>query len=595
MRSGRLLSAVAVVCLFVLVTGADAVVGEAAGSEPGPMSVRSIEGRAAFGGDGTRWLTWNTATSMPAGAGVVRYGFAQCSANPDSMYIISGVDESFAVVANVWRYDSTTDTWNALAPIPTPQEGSSAVCYENKIYVAGGGGATQFYIYDVATDSWSAGTDLPRGVWGAALGAWDGRLFMAGGDADFSFGDTSNAVDIYDIGSGLWNASGSTMPVAVVTAGWRQVGNYLYVIGGWTDDSPTSNSVESQRYDMENDTWQIGPVFPSGRADFALAVTARNLVAIGGDANGGGAFDASDQVELVDYTLFPLGQWQDAGAPLAAAVTALSSGACTEAASGGEIWAVGGYDGGSITGTAKFRQTYPCSPVSPSPGALIGVDGGNNSLVKYSRTGSVVAKHPFVSAVGTPVGVAVVGNEVWVAGTNDMAAPLDLRSGAMGPAVAASTSSIEALGSEGVYLYMGDYAAGQAEVYDTSGALLTTITLSPAPYMTGFDTDGTRIFVGSYDDSTVFVYDMTGALVSFFYTGIPLGTISGLSYDWGNDTVWVSTGFGSDEIINFDLSGVALGSFPANSPWINGLASQQYLFADAFESGNPYGWANVVP
>ncbi len=67
----------------------------------GPMSARSAEGRVVLGG-GPKLPVWNAGASFPAGAGVVRYAWTQCPTMPDSVFIISGVDESFTVTTNSW-------------------------------------------------------------------------------------------------------------------------------------------------------------------------------------------------------------------------------------------------------------------------------------------------------------------------------------------------------------------------------------------------------------------------------------------------------------------------------------------------------------
>jgi PKD repeat protein len=328
----------------------------------GPASVRSSTGRAALALDqiGSP-LAWTAAAPLPPGDGVVRYAKAQCADTPDSFYIISGVDESFNITNNVWRYDADTDTWTALAPIPVGQEGPSAVCFEGFIYVFGGGGTNQFYIYDIAGDSWAAGPSLPRLVWGAATGAWDGKVYMIGGDSDFFFGGTSNAVNIYDIAGGAWS-TGASMPTPRGTAGHTQIGEYVYVVGGWGDAAPGANAAVAERYNMATDTWESGPAFTTALADGSLAATEAYLYAMGGDANGGGAFDASATVEVLDWTAWPGGSWTDLGDPLPTGVTANNGGFCTEAMAGGEVWSTGGINLGFVVQTANnFRPSEGCA------------------------------------------------------------------------------------------------------------------------------------------------------------------------------------------------------------------------------------------
>jgi Kelch motif len=328
----------------------------------GPTSVRSTEGRAALASQPGQPDAWLAGADIPMG--VVRYAKAQCADQPDSFYIIGGVDESFSVTDQMVRYDADTDSWTTLAAFPSPVEGPNAVCYEGFIYVAGGDGSNQFYIYDVAGDSWTPGPALPRGVWGAAVGAWDGFVYVAGGDSDFYFGGTSNEVDIYDIAAGAWIGTGTPMPTPRSTPGQVQAGQYLYVVGGWGDDAPAANSTATERYDMSADTWETGPSFDIALADGALAVTSEFLYALGGDANGGGAFDASDPVYVLAHADWPGGAWTDAGDPLPLGLTANNGGFCTSAVEGGEVWSTAGID---LSFTVQRGNNY-----RPSEGCFSG-------------------------------------------------------------------------------------------------------------------------------------------------------------------------------------------------------------------------------
>ncbi len=80
-------------------------------------------------------------------------------------------------------------------------------------------------------------------------------------------------------------------------------------------DAPASNVRATLRYDLETDTWELGPEF-SGRADLALAATAQALYAMGGDKDGGEFFDAVRLVERLDLSAWPDGVWTDMGDPL---------------------------------------------------------------------------------------------------------------------------------------------------------------------------------------------------------------------------------------------------------------------------------------
>ncbi len=309
--------------------------------------------------------SWYNAAPLPQGT--VRYAHTQCPGDPNRFYVIAGVTDGHGS-DKMRRYDADADGWTELAAFPSPGEGSAAVCYQGRIYVAGGsGGMSRFYIYDIAQDTWAEGPGLPRAVWGAAMGVWDGRIFLAGGDNDFAFGGQSGEVDIYDIAAGTWYTNGAAMPAATSASGWTQVNEYLYVVGGW-GDTMANNITATQRYNMAFDYWSIGSPFASGRGDFALAATGQYLYAIGGDADGGGPWDAITLTERLDYTHWSGAAWTDIADPLPTALTAYGGSFCTTAKSGGEIWSTGGMipASWSYAATHQYRPSEPCVTIPAS-------------------------------------------------------------------------------------------------------------------------------------------------------------------------------------------------------------------------------------
>ena len=335
-------------------------------SEPaavGPLSVRSQQNIAGMYGSteavgsvvGTAWFN-----GMSGPLGVLRYAHAQCPETPNSFYVTGGVSYdswsgAFYPSYSTLRFDAEVNRWTWLSSIPFAAESAAAVCYGGKIYVMGGGGTDRFYIYDVRTDVWSEGPLLPRGVWGAAAAAWNGKIYLVGGDNDFEFGGSSSAVDIFDIASGSWS-SGAPMPAATAAAGSVQAGPYLYLVGGY-GDTARLNLDATQRYHFDSNTWEMGPAFASRRADFALAVTDQALYAMGGDLNGGYAFDPSTTVERLALSDWLGGAWTEYPQELPEMLMGNSAGFCTEAVGDSEIWNTFGYNPwyGYTTSANYFR------------------------------------------------------------------------------------------------------------------------------------------------------------------------------------------------------------------------------------------------
>jgi len=287
---------------------------------------------------------WTQAAPIPHGS--ANSATVQCPDDPDRFYVIGGWSGPDEPITQTLRFDADTGDWFRLAQLPSEISSAAAVCYQDKIYVAGGEWfdiSNDFYIYDIPADSWSNGLSLPRQVKGAAMGAWDGRLYLVGGTPESNDQGLHpvNQVDVYDIAAQTWDADAlPPMPAAASFPGYTQAGPYLYVVGGYSGDYDANVTV-TQRLDMAIGQWQAGPEFTSARAMLAAAISGQHFYAIGGDLNAGDELDATDLVERLDLADWPDGSWQDLGDPLPA-ISQGNTSACTNALLGGEVWSTGG-------------------------------------------------------------------------------------------------------------------------------------------------------------------------------------------------------------------------------------------------------------
>ncbi len=339
-------------------------------------------------------LVWVPAASAPVG--IVRYAQAQCIGQ-NVFYVISGVAAGGSITTANQRYNATTNTWTPLAPIPSGSEGPAGVCYQGKIYVAGGGSAN-FFIYDITANTWAAGPAMPFATAMAHMGANNGKVYVAGGDADFNPSTgVLNTVAVYDIATNAWVANGANMPTATSAGGYAQIGTFLYVVGGWGTTAPTTNVNQTQRYDMATNTWSAGPTFTTARSDFALAASGVALYAIGGDNNGGGFFDLSTTVERLAVSTWPAGTWT-ATDSLPSARSAHRGGFCTNAflPASGEVWSTAGIAAPfpTFTGTNQYLQAEACPSVAVAtavPAALEVDPAPANRVIEPNEAAVVVA------------------------------------------------------------------------------------------------------------------------------------------------------------------------------------------------------------
>ena len=378
---------------FVAAGLAAALLASPAWAANGPMSVLNNPAAAAVAEQGDVPLVWINGTPIP-GAGLVRYAHAQCLGS-NSFYVISGVAAG-ALTNAARRYDAATNTWASIANYPLSDEGPAGVCFNGKIYVAGGSvNTTAFQIYTIATNTWTAGPALPTGTALAQMAAFNGKVYVIGGDADFNpASGVLNVVNVYDIATNTWGAAGAPMPTALVAAGYAQKDNFVFIVGGWVVASPGANGNVTLRYDMTANTWTTGPAFTSARSDLNVAITSGALYSIGGDANGGGFFNAVPVVERLDYSTWPAGAWTVGADPLPIGLQAMRGGFCSRSffPATGEIWNTGGLTSGfAFVTTNQYLQSEAClADVSVVPAALV-VDSTGNLVMEPNEAAVAVA------------------------------------------------------------------------------------------------------------------------------------------------------------------------------------------------------------
>ena len=149
--------------------------------------------------------TWGAIASLPT----ARYNFPTVFNRTNYIYIFGGYTDATSGMesATVLRYSISANTWTAMAPLPMAVAGSAAALGpDGKIYVAGGtsGGATTsaVQVYDPAANAWTISTPLPEGLSASAMGVDSlGRLILMGGV------DTNG----YDVGD-VWRSQRLNVP-----------------------------------------------------------------------------------------------------------------------------------------------------------------------------------------------------------------------------------------------------------------------------------------------------------------------------------------------------------------------------------------------
>ena len=320
---------------------------------------------------------WSTASPYPIPD--VRYGFAQTATH---FYVFGGVSDGTRV-PDVNRMDIATGMWQSRAPMPFTSEAPTCALMASTgiVYCTEGDTGSGFASYNIATDTWTPLASIPGGDhYGSASGAFNGKVFVAGGTTGIG-----SAVQVYDVATNTWSA-GTAAPSGYLLAGYQQVGQFLYVVGGFDPSGPNAaelssvlnrgqqskqpkvplssglksglqpqprvplaNNTNTYRLDMSSapGVWSTGPAFTQGRADFGLAYDAgtNKLYALGGDSNGGGFFDSTNLVDELSVASWPAGSWVASPPNLI-----LPNRQANQAGfyGAGQIWSVGGIDGADL-------------------------------------------------------------------------------------------------------------------------------------------------------------------------------------------------------------------------------------------------------
>ena len=234
---------------------------------------------------------WQSGPPQPP----ARYAIQGALGTDNKLYIAGGqsADATPIVYDQVSRYDSTTNTWSNVAPLPVPVSQAATGAANGKIYVAGGfiGGTSvtnALRIYDIATNTWTSGANMPTspGVEAAAAAVVNGKFYVMGGD-DFNNG--LNTTFIYDIATNTWT-TGATLPDMRTNPYGTVANGLIYVYGGVILPAFTTTDT-LLRYDPVANSWtNLGSAGTAGaRGNYggiSPLGTGQLLITDGADATG---------------------------------------------------------------------------------------------------------------------------------------------------------------------------------------------------------------------------------------------------------------------------------------------------------------------
>jgi N-acetylneuraminic acid mutarotase len=251
----------------------DASPGDAIPADASPADVSATDGEPWPPAAGH----WDTLAPVPA---LPRF-YGGMAAARGRLFMIGGVapgkfdtgPERTAVQA----YTPATNSWETLAPLPTPVIMPNVVGVGDQLYVLGAMDVIAAFAYDFNTRDWVFKRMLPvtRGPGGAVVGVWNTTVLLAGGAVhgqsanDLNTGMRQSTLLAYETTRNEWTTL-PEMPVAVGYALGAVINDQLWVMGGSTDFARTDDVLV---YDIPTRTWSASAVkLPAKISSGAAAV-----------------------------------------------------------------------------------------------------------------------------------------------------------------------------------------------------------------------------------------------------------------------------------------------------------------------------------
>lgn len=151
----------------------------------------------------------------------------------NNIYVIGGELESSGIRTNIVEvYNTVSDSWSALASMPTARECDVALI-DDKIYAFGGydgsSALVNVEIYNIENNSWSTANDMPYPLSAYHLASFENFIFLIG-----DYAERIDEVNMYNANDDSWvklstNFTGRRHAAVVKNDDW------IYVIAGGDD------------------------------------------------------------------------------------------------------------------------------------------------------------------------------------------------------------------------------------------------------------------------------------------------------------------------------------------------------------------------
>src|SRR5207249_969078 len=218
-------------------------------------------------------ITLTAITILIFSVGIISSATMSFASTP-SIYVIGGSDSSGHVMGTVEKYDTSTNTWETVAPMPTARHYLAAVGFHGSIYAIGGIttgcppiSPSPVEKYDPSTNTWGTGASMPTARYAFGAVASHGFIYaIGGGNCSVSF----STVEKYNPSADKWTTVAPMPTARVGLAAATGADGSIYAMGGRDIDGNSLNIVE--KYNPSTNTWTTVVPLPTARINLAATV-----------------------------------------------------------------------------------------------------------------------------------------------------------------------------------------------------------------------------------------------------------------------------------------------------------------------------------
>jgi N-acetylneuraminic acid mutarotase len=177
----------------------------------------------------------------------------------DALYVLGGVEKDEIgkehTVNSVLKFDSRTQTWSEVPPMPAERDNAGACVMGSDMYIIGGCNddmekTSTTYHFSTDKNEWATLAPMSEAISGHSVCVVDGLIYVLGGED--SDNNCASSVHRFDPVSYLWSVL-APMSVARGYSGSFVLGGSIYAVGG--SDGKYRLLTSMERYSVASDSW----------------------------------------------------------------------------------------------------------------------------------------------------------------------------------------------------------------------------------------------------------------------------------------------------------------------------------------------------